>query len=81
MIAMKSVREIALTLLKQMGRGQHPIRECYLISKETFAGIRYQAGPLSFVWNSEEEFASVRRGEMLIQTVNLAGGSETKRAA
>jgi len=79
-IEMSLVREIALRKLRQMVREQ-PIQECYLIKEEHFAGVRYNAGSISFLWNVQDQYASIQRGELLIETVNLVGGQETRRAA
>lgn len=77
---MSLVREIAMRRLQQMVREQ-PIRECYLIKEEHFFGVRYEAGSLSFIWHIQDDHASIKRGDLLIETVSLVGGSEERRAA
>lgn len=81
MIATQTIRDIALRKLKQIGRDQHPVSQCYLVSDEFFSGIRYEAGPFCFVWNTDEEVAFLRRGEVLIETIHLGADSEGQRAA
>ena len=75
------VRAIALRELRQPGSGEQHIRECYLFKDEYFCGIRYEAGPIRFIWNTKDDFASIERGGLVIESVSLVPGSEERRAA
>ena len=81
MTTIENIRDIALGRLAQFGRGKHPITVCYLISDKFFSGVRYDAGPFRFVWKSGEEVARICRGDVLLETIDLGGDSEVRRAA
>lgn len=80
-IKLQKLREIAANKLRQYGKDGQSIRECYLFADDFFTGIRYESGPISFVWNSSESTAVIKRDELLIETVNLGIDQQERRAA
>jgi len=80
-IKLQRLREIATRKLRHYGKDGQSIRECYLFQDEFLAGIRYESGPISFVWKSSENSALILRGELLIESVSLLPGQEERRAA
>lgn len=80
-IELQRLREIATQKLRHYGKDDQSIRECYLFEEEFLAGIRYESGPICFVWKSSENSALVLRGELLIESVSLVPGREERRAA
>jgi hypothetical protein len=80
-IKISLVRDTARRKLQHLTRGEKSIQERYLIHDEFLCGIHYESGPISFHWNADDDFASVKRGDLLIETVGLTGGQESRRAA
>jgi len=67
--------------LGHLSKDSAAIRERYLFDNDCYAGVCFESGLYSFIWKSPQDFASVMRGEMLIETVSLVANSEIRRAA
>ena len=80
-INLQRLREIATRKLKHYGKKGQSIRECYLFDEDFLAGVRYEFGPICFVWKSSENSALVLRGDLLIESVSLIPAYEERRAA
>jgi len=80
-IQLQQIREIASRKLRQYGKPDSVVRECYLFDEDFLTGIRYESGPISFLWKSTEGSALIYRGDLLIESVNLTPGLEERRAA
>lgn len=80
-IELQQIREIASRKLRQYSKKDTVIQECYLFDEEFLAGIRYQSGSICFLWKSTESSASIYRGELLIESVNVVPGQEKQRRA
>lgn len=80
-IQLRQVREIASRKLRQYGKHDSVVRECYLFEKDFFVGVRYDAGPICFLWQAAESSAQVLRDDLLIEKVELVPSREERRAA
>ena len=75
------LRQLAVQKLGQLGKERIAVTECYLFKDDRFVGVRFESGSFCFLWNASQNYASVFRGELLIETVSLVAGSEVRRAA
>lgn len=75
------LRALAERKLGQLSKSELPIRECYLFENDCFAGVRFETGAFCFLWKSPEDFATISRGELLIETVSISASSEVRRVA
>ena len=80
-ISTVTLRQLAERKLAQLGKEPVAVKESYLFEKDRFIGVRFTHGPFCVLWNSSQDYASVFRGELLIETMNLVPGSEVRRAA
>lgn len=77
-----SLRKLAQSRLSHFCKDSDPsVKESYLFENDHYVGVRFVAGPFSFLWKQPDDFASVMRGDLLIESISLSGETEIRRAA
>jgi hypothetical protein len=75
------IRELAARKFVQFGKSEMPIRECYLFKNDFFAGVLLESGPFKVRWNLVENWATVERGNIVLEQINFGEKDRTRRAA
>jgi hypothetical protein len=78
---MAELRGLAALKLAQLNKNSLPVREKFLFENGCYAGVHFESGPFCFLWKAPEDFASIKRGDLIIETVSFGENSQVRRAA
>ena len=72
------LRALAGRKLGQLNKDSVPVREKYLFENGLYVGVQFESGPFCFLWKAPDDFASINRGDLIIETISFGANSQVQ---